>query len=118
MVKHCSPKKPVGDNDWHKVDIIAAIWKRHSSLIRLSRQHGYADGSLKLALSMPWPKAERIIAEFIGTPPQEIWPSRYNENGTPNRAPRGNPNWVKGTRRTANGNTSATAAHVKTEGAI
>ncbi|WP_262417001.1 helix-turn-helix domain-containing protein [Providencia rettgeri] len=26
-----------------------------------------------------WPKGERIIAEFLGVAPSEIWPSRYNE---------------------------------------
>ena len=52
------------------------------SLIRLSRQNGYADGSLKLALSRPWPRAEKIIADLIGVAPQDIWPSRY-EDGKP-----------------------------------
>jgi Ner family transcriptional regulator len=75
--------------DWHRADIVAAIWKRGSSLIRLSRQHGYASNSLCYALRTPWPAAEKIIADFIGVPPQTIWPSRYNWNGTGKRRPRG-----------------------------
>jgi Ner family transcriptional regulator len=74
---------------------MAAIWKRKSSLIRLSRLNGYKGDGLKLALRQPWPKAERIIAEFLGVLPQTIWPSRYNADGTSNRPPRGNPNWVR-----------------------
>ena len=88
-----APKKPASQ-DWHPADIVAAIWKRRSSLIRLSRLNGYADGSLRLALSRPWPKAEGIIAKFLNLTPQEIWPSRYDANGEPNR-PLGNPNWLK-----------------------
>jgi len=53
------------------------------SLIRLSRLNGYAGDSLKMALRRPWPKAEKIIAAHIGIPPQAIWPSRYNADGTP-----------------------------------
>ena len=88
------PKKPAPPQDWHRADIVAAVWKRRSSLIRLSRQNGYADGSLCLALHRPWPKAEKIIADFIGVRPHDIWPSRYHADGTPNRVP-GNPNFLK-----------------------
>lgn len=76
------PKKPA-PTDWHKADIVAAIWKRGTSLQRLSRQHGYCAGALQLALHRPWPKAERIIAGALGIAPQRLWPSRYHEDGTP-----------------------------------
>lgn len=36
-----------------------------------------------------WPKMEELIAKAIGVTPQEIWPSRYNEDGTPKRGLRG-----------------------------
>lgn len=75
------PKKPAS-KDWHRAQIVAAIWMKKSSLHRLSRQHGYTGPALANALRFSWPKAERIIAEFIGVSPQEIWPSRYNADGT------------------------------------
>lgn len=75
-------KKPVSQ-DWHRADIVAAIWKRGGSLQRLSRQHGYRPDSLNQALHHPWPKAERLIAEFIGVPARRIWPSRYHSDGSP-----------------------------------
>lgn len=56
-----------------------------TSLTRLSRQHHYATNSLKIALRTPWPKGERLIAEAIGRAPQEIWPSRYNADGSPKK---------------------------------
>lgn len=70
--------------DWHKADIKACIEKAGWSLRRLSRARGYKPDCLKAVLQHPWPKAERIIAEVIGVPPWEIWPSRYY-NGKPNR---------------------------------
>ena len=75
-------KKPAS-KDWHKADIICGLWKLHTSLQKLSRENDYANGSLRLALRMPWPKAERLIAEALGVPAHKIWPSRYHEDGTP-----------------------------------
>lgn len=75
-------KKPV-TGDWHHRDIIAAVWKAGSSIQRLSRENGYARDALALALRRPWPRAERLIAEAIGTTPQAIWPSRYHPDGAP-----------------------------------
>lgn len=65
-------------NDWHRADIIAALHKRGWSLRQLSLKHGYSQGStLKNALDRPWLKGERIIAEAIGIPAEEIWAARY-----------------------------------------
>lgn len=65
--------------DWHSADIIAAIKKKGSSLSQISRSVGLNSSTLNNALSRRWPKGERIIAEFLGVVPSEIWPSRYNE---------------------------------------
>lgn len=72
-----------GKAGWHPADVVAAVRKRGSSLSELSRQHGYRSPVLRDALQHPYPKAERIIAEFLGVPPQRIWPSRYHTDGTP-----------------------------------
>jgi len=81
MRTHPAPQKPT-PQDWHPADIVAALWKRRTSLIRLSRLNDYAGGSLRVALRRPWPKAEKIIADYIGVPAQQIWPSRYHADGT------------------------------------
>ena len=75
-------KKPA-NRDWHKADIIAALWKLGTSLHRISREQNYHPNALNNALHRPWPKAERIIADVLGTTPQQIWPSRYHTDGTP-----------------------------------
>lgn len=66
--------------DWHRADIKAALSKKGWSLRQLSLHHGYSNGStLKNALDRPWKKGERLIAEAIGVPPEEIWAARYAE---------------------------------------
>ncbi|HEN3648061.1 TPA: helix-turn-helix domain-containing protein [Yersinia enterocolitica] len=72
-------------NDWHKADIIAAIHKKGSSLAELSRQAGLSSSTLANALKRPWPKGERIIAEFLGVAPMVIWPSRYTIKSAHNK---------------------------------
>lgn len=75
-------KKPTS-KDWHPADVIAAVRKTGTSLQKLSRIHGYANSTLQQAAHRPYPKCERIIADHLQTTPQIIWPSRYNEDGTP-----------------------------------
>lgn len=69
-------KRNVG-MDWHKADIIAALHKKGISLAALSRENGLSDSTLANALTRPWPKGEKIIADALGMHPQEIWHSRY-----------------------------------------
>ncbi|GKX57438.1 transcriptional regulator [Leminorella grimontii] len=63
--------------DWHSADVIAALKKRGTSLAAVSRNAGLASSTLANALMRRWPKGERLIAEVLGIPPEEIWPSRY-----------------------------------------
>ncbi|WPU24712.1 helix-turn-helix transcriptional regulator [Cedecea neteri] len=67
--------------DWHPADIVAGMRKKGTSLAALSRKSGLASSTLANALSRPWPKGERLIAEELGIPPEQIWPSRYSVNG-------------------------------------
>lgn len=65
------------DRDWHKADIRAALEKAGTNYTKLAEEHGIASATLRNALRFPYPRCERIIAERIGVTPQEIWPSRY-----------------------------------------
>jgi Ner family transcriptional regulator len=76
MNTHHEPKKTADPLDWHPADIVASLRKAGWSLRRLSHYHGYTPTALGTALSRPWPKAERLIAEAIGVSPETIWPSR------------------------------------------
>ncbi|XOV56320.1 helix-turn-helix transcriptional regulator (plasmid) [Pantoea sp. App145] len=66
-------------SDWHKEDIIAAVRKKKKSLAALSREYGLASGTLMNAINKPWPRGENIIADIIGIPASDIWPSRYRK---------------------------------------
>lgn len=70
---------------WHPEEIKAAIRMRGSSMAELSRQHGYGISAVRQVLRRPWPAIERIVADYLGVEPQEIWPDRYGEDGLPNR---------------------------------
>lgn len=76
------PKKPAS-RDWHKADIIAAVRKTGTSLRAMSRKLGLAHTAIGNALHIPAPKYERMIAERLNMTPQQIWPSRYHEDGSP-----------------------------------
>lgn len=113
MTKQDSQKKPV-PQDWHPADVIAAIRKAGWSLRQLGLVNGYKRSALPFALHNPYPKAEAIIADALGMKPQQIWPSRYNKDGTTNRrrgpAPRRPANYTpKATTRAQGRNTQKAA---------
>ncbi|SUT89912.1 helix-turn-helix domain-containing protein [[Pasteurella] aerogenes] len=65
--------------DMHRAFIVAAIKEKGSTLAKLSENAGLHPRTLGNALDRKYPKGEKIIADFIGMTPQEIWPSRYPE---------------------------------------
>ena len=80
MNQHSEAKKQP-PTDWHRADIVAALWKAGWSLRRLSISQGYAQpGTLTNALDRRWPKGEQIIADAIGVSPATVWPTRYPKN--------------------------------------
>ncbi|PWC10501.1 helix-turn-helix domain-containing protein [Brenneria corticis] len=68
---------PTPTHDWHPADIIAALKKKGTTMAAVSRAAGLSSSTLANALARPWPKGEWLIAEALGIPPEEIWPSRY-----------------------------------------
>lgn len=63
--------------DMHRAYIVAAIQERGKTLSQLSVEAGLHPRTLGNALDRKYPKGERIIADFIGLSPAQIWPSRY-----------------------------------------
>jgi Ner family transcriptional regulator len=70
-------------HDWHPEDVKAAIRKTGVTLKALSIQNGYSASVIRRTLKIPYPAAQAIIARHLGVAPQDIWPSRYDETGTP-----------------------------------
>lgn len=77
------PKKTSQVIGWHNAYIVAALHAGGTTLRKLSVEQGYSTGTLKAVLHTPWPKGEKIVADRIGVPPQELWPDRYDEHGKP-----------------------------------
>lgn len=69
----------------HREDIKAAIRQRGKTLEALSEEAGYSKSAISRTLAKPWPAVEKVIANFIGKSPREVWPDRYDELGRPNR---------------------------------
>lgn len=67
---------------WHREDIKAAIRKRGISLEALSEANGLDKRACSLALLRPYFAAELVIAEFLGMSPRELWPQRFDADGT------------------------------------
>ncbi len=78
--------KKTSHKDWHPAEVVAALRIKGFSLRQLALLNGYGNpNSLSTALHRPYPLAEALIAEAIGTPATDIWPSRYGADGKPNR---------------------------------
>lgn len=65
--------------DWSSKRIVYELHERNITLHSLSVKAGLAPSTLKNALRVSYPKAEKIIAAAIGVEPQEIWAERYAE---------------------------------------
>lgn len=71
----------------HKADIKAALEKRGLTLTQAARRYGCQPASAWAAVGRPCFTGEQAIACALGIPPQQIWPDRYDPDGTP-RHPR------------------------------
>ncbi len=64
--------------DWHPEDIKAAVRKKGKTLAMLASDAGLSKQALSVCLaSRASERGDLIIANFLGIPPQRIWPSRY-----------------------------------------
>ncbi|OQW74823.1 MAG: Nlp family transcriptional regulator [Proteobacteria bacterium ST_bin11] len=69
--------------DWHPSFVVAALHEAGWTLSSLAEQHGLTGpGTLSKALRSSFPIAEKRIADALGLHPKDIWPSRYEKDGT------------------------------------
>lgn len=60
------------------------------TLTELGIQNGFSGAAVSIALRKRSPYVQDAIARRLNMRPQDIWPSRYDENGSPIRLdPRG-----------------------------
>jgi len=68
---------------WHKEDIRAEIRKTGVTLTELALNNGMEQSAVRVALCRPHFAAEQLIAKHLGRKPQDLWPDRYEADGTP-----------------------------------
>jgi len=76
--------KKASREDWHPAQILAALHMRGITLLELSRRCGIK-GSSTLSKAMndtAYPLNEKRLADALELSPQDIWPTRYNADGT------------------------------------
>ena len=56
-----------------------------TSIAALSRQLRVTDRAVRKAKTVPYPRVERAIAEALELRAIQIWPERWNSDGTPSR---------------------------------
>jgi len=74
-------KEPLSRDRW--------LWIRNRielkglSLASISRNHGYHISAAGLVRDYRYPAIEKIIADILGLPPQDLFPDRYTADGKP-----------------------------------
>lgn len=81
-MKTTNPSKKASRQDWHPADVVAALHKRGLTMRKLAAQHQVSQPAVTKALRERNLPSEKRIADAIGIPPQVIWPSRYNPDGS------------------------------------
>ena len=78
------PKDPVQRNEWIKFQLRI----RGTSMSELARRLGVTRQAVRNALTTPYPKMERVIAQELQLEPEVIWPERYQQRHRVAEAPR------------------------------
>lgn len=78
---HKAPRRKSDPQPWHNADIVAAVRKAGSNLRQLSLANGFKASTFRSALHRCHPRANRLIADFIGVRVHEIWPQWFMANG-------------------------------------
>ena len=65
--------------DWAWPDVKAALEKAGSSLAQIARESSVDITAITRVKNIHLPKSQKRIADVIGVPPRDIWPSRYQK---------------------------------------
>lgn len=75
------PLNPTQRWEWIKYQLRA----KGTSLAMLARELNVSDTAVKNAKRTAYPRMERAIANALDLQPIDLWPDRWNANGTPYR---------------------------------
>ncbi len=80
--------------DWLWDEVIAALHSEGLTLRALAKRHEVDVQAISCVQHKPSPTTETRIAEALGILPQQIWPTRYNPDGTPCSRREGHGQWM------------------------
>lgn len=80
--------------DWLWDEVLAALHCEGLTLHALAKKHQVHVQAISIAQHRPSATTETRIAEALGILPQQIWPSRYNPDGTPCSRREGHGRWM------------------------
>ncbi|MDP1991953.1 MAG: helix-turn-helix domain-containing protein [Syntrophales bacterium] len=75
-------KDPLSNDLWSWIKHRLTI-KGYPSFRALGKAYKYSDGAFKNVKNYSFPATQKIIADIIGTTPQELFPNRYTPEGKP-----------------------------------
>ncbi|WP_348647968.1 helix-turn-helix domain-containing protein [Pseudomonas sp. PNP] len=75
------PSDPELRWEWIKFQLRA----KGTSLAKVARKMNVSISAVLNVKRLPYPRMERAIAKALGLEPNELWPDRWNANGTPQR---------------------------------
>lgn len=70
-------QRPVPALDWP--GIVAELHRRGMTLTELAKRNGLPLGATRKLRSTPHFKAQKIVAEFLGMKPEDLWPDRHHQ---------------------------------------
>lgn len=65
--------------DWAPERLMAAVREQGTTLLALDREYGLKPRTCWTATVYPHANGEAAIADFLGVPAHDIWPSRYRD---------------------------------------
>lgn len=80
--------------DWLWDEVLAALHSEGLTLHALAKRHQVNVQAISCAQHKNSATTEARIAEALGVLPQQIWPSRYNPDGTPCSRREGHGRWM------------------------
>lgn len=73
-------KKPSTKAGMNKERIKAELRILDGSMKAFAEKRGVDERVIRRALILPQPRAEKVIAEALGTTPETLWPERYTDD--------------------------------------
>lgn len=78
-------KQLLQDPEKRRAWVIYQLKLQGESLASVARKSGVTKQQTQKAMSAPYPRMEKVIADALGLKPQHLFPDRYDADGLPNR---------------------------------